>query len=109
MQLDDTFGVFDCPDAGQIAPKRNVSTTPLQALNLLNSSFMLQQAGYLAARVQETAGPDIAAQVSQVFRLAFQRGPTTKEQAAAEKLVRDHGLTALGRAVFSSNEFIFID
>jgi hypothetical protein len=29
MQLDDTFGAFDCPDAGQISPRRNTSTTPL--------------------------------------------------------------------------------
>jgi hypothetical protein len=34
---DGVFGVFDCPDGGQIAPKRTRSTTPLQALNLLNS------------------------------------------------------------------------
>ena len=44
MQLDNTFGAFDCPDGGQIAPRRNSSTTPLQALNLLNSPFAMQQA-----------------------------------------------------------------
>jgi len=29
--LDDFFGAFDCPDAGQPAPKRTSSTTPLEA------------------------------------------------------------------------------
>jgi len=72
MQLDDTFGAFDCPDAGQIAPKRNVSVTPLQALNLLNSRFLLQQSSFLAERAKE-AGADPVMQVKQVFRLAFQR------------------------------------
>jgi hypothetical protein len=109
MQLDDTFGAFDCPDAGQIAPKRNVSTTPLQALNLLNSTFVLQQAGFLAGRVQKEAGRETAAQVKQVFRLAFQRPPSARERAAAEKLVREHGLPALCRAVLNANEFIFVD
>ena len=58
MQLDDTFGAFDCPDGGQIAPKRNRSTTPLQALNLLNSPFMLQQAGFFAERLKKASRRD---------------------------------------------------
>jgi hypothetical protein len=109
MQLDDTFGAFDCPDAGQIAPKRNVSTTPLQALNLLNSSFVLQQAQFFAERVEKGAGADIAAQVKCVFALAFQRAPKEKELTAATKLVKDHGLAALCRAVLNANEFVFVD
>ena len=109
MQLDDTFGAFDCPDAGQIAPKRNVSTTPLQALNLLNSNFMLQQAKFFAARVEKDAGKDTAAQVRRVFALAFQRAPSEKELTAATKLVKDHGLAALCRAVLNANEFVFLD
>jgi len=109
MQLDDTFGAFDCPDGGQIAPKRNVSTTPLQALNLLNSHFMLQQAGYFARRVETEAGKEPVAQVTRVFALAFQRPPSEKELTAATKLVKDHGLAALCRAVLNANEFVFVD
>jgi mono/diheme cytochrome c family protein len=109
MQLDDTFGAFDCPDAGQIAPKRNVSTTPLQALNLLNSRFMLQQAGYFAKRVGADAGTEPGAQVKRCFALAFQRSPSEKELAAAIKLVKEHGLVALCRAVLNANEFVFVD
>jgi mono/diheme cytochrome c family protein len=109
MQLDDTFGVFDCPDAGQIAPKRNVSTTPLQSLNLLNSAFVLQQAGYLKERIEKEAGSSLTAQVKCAFRLTFQRQPSERELAAAEKLVREHGLSALCRALFNANEFVFVD
>ena len=109
MQLDDTFGVFDCPDGGQIAPKRNASTTPLQSLNLLNSAFMLQQAGFLAERVAREAGTDPIARVKLAFRLILQRLPSEKEATAAEKLVRDHGLAALCRALYNTNEFVFIE
>jgi hypothetical protein len=109
MQLDDTFGAFDCPDAGQIAPKRNVSTTPLQALNLLNSGFMVQQAGYLAERVAAEAGSDTEAQVKRAFSLAFQRAPSEKELSAARALVKEHGLAALCRALLNANEFVFVD
>jgi hypothetical protein len=109
MQLDDTFGAFDCPDAGQIAPKRSSSTTPLQALNLLNSPFVLQQAGYFAERLRKEAGDDVRAQVRRAFRLAFGRGPTGEEAAAAAALVRQHGLPALCRALFNANEFVYVD
>ena len=53
---DGVFGVFDCPDAGQIAPKRTSSTTPLQALNLLNSTFVMQQSRFFAERLEREAG-----------------------------------------------------
>src|SRR5690606_23952124 len=58
MEHDAVFSAFDCPDGGQIAPKRPRSTTPIQALNLFNSDFILQQAGLLAARVRQEAGDD---------------------------------------------------
>ncbi|MFM8271403.1 MAG: DUF1553 domain-containing protein, partial [Gemmata sp.] len=109
MQLDDTFGAFDCPDAGQIAPRRTVSTTPLQALNLLNSAFMVQQARFLAERVETDAGPDASAQVRRAFALAFQRPPGATELDAATRLVKEHGLAALCRAVLNANEFVFVD
>lgn len=104
MQLDGTFGVFDCPDGGQIAPKRNSSTTPLQSLNLMNGPFLLQQAGFLADRARTDADP-----TRQLFRLTFQRDPTTAERTAADPLVRDHGLPALARALLNANEFLHLD
>ena len=108
MQLDDTFGAFDCPDAGQIAPRRNRSTTPLQALNLLNSGFILQQAKILAERLKNEAGDSAAEQVRLAFELAFQRDPSAEEQAAAGKLIQDHGLEMFTRALFNANELLTV-
>lgn len=107
MQLDDTFGAFDCPDAGQIAPKRNRSVTALQALNLLNSRFVMQQAGFLAERLEHEAGQNRVAQIRLAFRLAFGRAPTSSESAAAEKLIAQEGLPIFCRALFNANEFVF--
>ena len=109
MQLDDTFGAFDCPDGGQIAPKRNSSTTPLQALNLLNAPFLVEQAKFLADRATSDAGKDPEVQVRRVFALAFQRPPSTKELEGALQLVKEHGLPALCRAVLNANEFLMVD
>ena len=108
MQLDDTFGAFDCPDAGQSAPKRTESTTPLQALNLLNSAFMVQQSEIFAKRVQAEAGNDVEQQVKRAFALAFQREPRAEELAGAAQLVRDEGLPALCRAILNANEFVMV-
>jgi hypothetical protein len=105
---DGVFGAFDCPDAGQIAPKRSRSTTPLQALNLLNSSFMMQQAEFFAARLAAEAGPEPEAQVCRAFRLAYQREPDKKEREASGKLIREQGTKIFCRALFNANEFVYL-
>ena len=43
-ERDAVFGAFDCPDAGQSTARRIESTTPIQALNLFNSRFTIEQA-----------------------------------------------------------------
>ena len=104
--LDDFFGAFDCPDAGQPAPKRTSSTTPLQALNLLNSHFAMQQAEAFANRAIKESGPDLTKQIRRAFELIFQRSPSAEEQLDSTALAKSHGLPTLCRALFNSNEFI---
>lgn len=103
--LDDFFGAFDCPDAGQPQPKRTASTTPLQALNMLNSHFALQQSGFLAERLKKEA-KNVDEQVTRAFHLLFNRAPNTDEQREAAAFAQSHGLPALCRALYNSNEFI---
>ncbi|HEY4261373.1 MAG TPA: DUF1553 domain-containing protein, partial [Schlesneria sp.] len=108
MQLDDTFGQFDCPDAGQITPKRTSSITALQALNLLNSQFIVQQSAMFATRLEHEAGPTVTKQVERAFSLAFLRNPTDEEQAASAEFIAQHGLPAFCRAMLNANEFLFV-
>ncbi|KAF0177298.1 MAG: hypothetical protein FD161_2526 [Limisphaerales bacterium] len=107
-ELDSTFGAFDCPDAGQVSPKRTSSTTPLQALNLLNSPFAVQQAQFFAERVEREAGQAKDAQVKRAFHLIFLREPVKEELVASVKLVESHGLPSLCRALFNANEFLTV-
>jgi hypothetical protein len=109
MQVDGVFGAFDCPDGGQTMPRRASSTTPLQALNLLNSGFMLQQAEFFAERLRREAGADVGAQVRRGFEVAFGREGTEKEIEAGVGLVRGYGLAAFCRAVFNGNEFLYVE
>jgi hypothetical protein len=108
MQLDEIFGQFDCPDAGQIAPKRTSSITALQALNLLNSRFIVRQSLLFSSRLRDSAGTDMAAQVRTAFRWAFLRDPSDDELVSAVQLVGEHGLDAFSRAMLNANEFLFV-
>ncbi len=108
VELDTLFGAFDCPDAGQIAPRRNLSTTPLQALGMLNSEFMQQQADRFAERLRSGAGESAAEQVRLAFRLAYGREAEADEVERAQALVASHGLPALCRAIFNTNEFLTV-
>ena len=100
---------FDCPDPAAAAPRRAATTTPLQALALWNGGFALRMAGALADRVTKEAPGDVPAQVRRAWQIVYQRDPTPEEAKLAAKLVADHGLAALGRALFNSNEFLTLD
>lgn len=108
MQQDAVFGAFDCPDGGQIAPRRQRSTTPLQALNLLNSRLVVQLSEHLAARLERAAPQDAAAQVQHAFHLLFSRQPNQQELADSVGFMDQHGLTSLCRAILNTNEFVFL-
>jgi mono/diheme cytochrome c family protein len=102
------FGAFDCPDAGQSTARRRESTTPIQALNLFNSRFTLEQAEAFAGRVKREAGDDIAKQIRHAYQLALSREPDAVELRATQPVVREHGLATLCRALFNANEFLFL-
>jgi hypothetical protein len=108
MEQDATFGTFDTPDAAQICPVRSRSVTPLQALNLLNSPFVLGRAAVLAGRLQAESGEQPAAQIRTAYQLLYGRAVTEPELQAAERLVADYGLVALCRALLNSNEFLIL-
>ncbi|MEY4483396.1 MAG: hypothetical protein RL693_848 [Verrucomicrobiota bacterium] len=102
------FGAFDCPDAGQSTARRRESTTPIQALNLFNSRFTIDESEALASRVKASAGNDIAKQIRLTYQLALSRDPSAEELHDIEPAVREHGLATLCRALFNSNEFLFL-
>ncbi len=102
------FGAFDCPDAGQSTAKRRESTTPIQALNLFNSRFTIDESEALAARVKKEAGNDTAKQIRRTYQLALNRDPEADELRDAVSAVQANGLATLCRAMFNSNEFLFL-
>jgi hypothetical protein len=100
---------LDCPDPSTTAPRRAVTTTPTQALALLNNRFILRQVEHFAARVRSEAGTDVDRQIERAYRLAYQRAPTAGELAEDRAIVARHGLAVLCRAILNSNEFVYVD
>jgi mono/diheme cytochrome c family protein len=99
----DVLNDFDLPDIAFAAPKRANTTTPLQALTLLNHSFTLDMAKALAARLQEGDA------VTQAYRFTFQREPNAKEHAAAAQLIATHGTESFCRALLNANELLYLE
>jgi hypothetical protein len=99
----DVLADFDLPDIAFAAPKRANTTTPLQALTLLNHRFTLDMADALAQRVD---GPEV---VETAYRVLFQREPTSTESGAAHALIAKSGVKAFCRALLNSNELIYLE
>jgi hypothetical protein len=77
------FESFDMPDTHESCARRNVTTSPGQALTLLNNELSLHWAEALAARVMESAGGNLDKQIDQAFRLAYSRPPDGAEKRMA--------------------------
>jgi hypothetical protein len=106
---DRIFTAFDFPDCGQVRAKRPVSTTPLQALNLMNSDFVVDQSNHLAERATREAGKDnLAGAVTRSFELLLSRKPTKGELTGALEVVSKRSLAIVCRALINSNEFAFL-
>ncbi len=98
---DKMFTAFDFPDCGQVRAKRPVSTTPLQALNLMNSDFVIEQAKFIAERAQLEAKKD---PLKRVFELLLAREPSEDERVACQET----DLQLVCRSLINSNEFAFL-
>ncbi|MFL5339661.1 MAG: DUF1553 domain-containing protein [Gemmataceae bacterium] len=97
---------FDCPEPSVKAPRRNVTTTPLQALGLMNNAFVQRQAKRLTERVRDAG--DVEAQARQMYRLTLGRPPTDAELRRAAALAREHGAASLAWVLLNASEFLYV-
>jgi hypothetical protein len=119
------LGLFDGADTNASTDRRVTSTTPLQALYLMNDPFVHTQARKFAERLLAERSDDTG-RVEFAYRLAFGRPPTTEEQSAAREYLDTVGekLRASGtgtdelavrawesfaRVLFMSNEFVYVN
>ena len=105
----DLMSDFDLPDCAFSTPRRSETTTPLQALTMLNHSFTLEMAAAMAQRLQREAGDDPAAQIRRAFELCYGQPATAEEVTECEAFVRDYDLTALCRVLLNSSRLIVVE
>ncbi len=115
----DMLRTFDFPPPTSHSPARDLTTTPLQQLFVLNSSFVTGQAETVAARLNaETADASPRERFVRCYQLLFQRDPRDEEIQLGERFLTD---PTTGGAVdpkrwrlyiqslLGLNEFLFID
>jgi hypothetical protein len=125
LQRHPYLAIFDGADPSASTPVRGTSTTPLQALFLLNDPLVHAQAAGFAAQVR-AAGADDHTRIAHAFHRLLARPATSEESAqardflaAARDTLRAHGTpddqleaeawTAFARSLLRLTEFVYLD
>jgi hypothetical protein len=112
--------LFDVPEPAAHSPARQLTTTPLQQLFVLNSPLMDRQSAALVERVfTELAEADTPTRIARCYDLLYSRAPRGEEIADAEQFLgratRELGLAERDawrhyvHALLGLNEMLFID
>lgn len=105
---DQMFTAFDFPDCGQVRAKRPVSTTPLQALNLMNSDFVQAQSQLIADRAKAETNGETKETIVRCFELLLTRSPAPDELADCIELAKATDVSLVCRTLMNTNEFAFL-
>jgi hypothetical protein len=128
-ELPQLFEVFDFADPDVATGRRDATTVATQALYLMNSPFVMEQAQQTARRLLALPGDD-AGRLADLYRRALGRAPTRRETQLALRFLADYRLgdksqaqgppanadllgddawTAVCLATFGCTEFRFVE
>jgi hypothetical protein len=122
--LNPMLSLYDAPETLTSAGRRNSTTTAPQALLLINSPYLRELSQAFAARLSPQSDDDPSTIVSRAYRLALNREPSSNELLAATQFIerqqedyeqdnaanaKSAALADFAQAVFSVNEFIYVD
>jgi hypothetical protein len=119
------LAIFDGADPSTSTAARVSTTTPLQALYLLNDPVVHEQSSCLADRIRRQQ-PDDPSRIRYAYQLLLARRPVSEEAASAaeflgsaRKLLAENGVAAeeieteswraMVRSLFRLNEFVYLD
>ena len=91
---------LDCADPSQMVPKRDETTTALQALALMNNPFITAMSEKFAVRANS---------IDEAVWLALGRAPARMERQMLNAYSQIHGMSATARLLFNLNEFAYVD
>jgi hypothetical protein len=98
--------LFDFPEATQTAPGRDVTTTTLQQIFMMNSLFIQNLADAAAQSATKATGE--AEQVGLLYRRVLARDPTAAEMKSALAYLQKGTLQRYAQVLLSTNEEIFL-
>jgi hypothetical protein len=101
------MAAFDATVFSESCDRRSSTTTPLQALALMNGDLVHEESAHLAQRISKEAGDDRSGQLNLAFAMILSREPS----AAELKHFAESGLTLEGicRVLLNSNEFLYVE
>jgi hypothetical protein len=111
------LGLFDGPDPNSSTAIRQISTTPLQSLFVMNDPFIHERAAHFASRLLREK-PDDPSRIDRAFAMLFARPPAPEEtelaathlaQLAAKGVPAEQAWQSLSRALLAANEFLYLD
>jgi mono/diheme cytochrome c family protein len=113
------LAAFDAADTDASCPVRFTTTQPAQALGMLNSDFVNEQAKVFAEDLRHQAGADPAAQIHLALRRTLQREPSAAEVERGVKFIQrmrkeqhlapEEALRFFCLLALNLNEFIYLD
>jgi hypothetical protein len=117
------LATFDGPDPNSSTAERTATTTPLQALFMMNDTFAHEQADHLAARLKGCSEPG---RIDAAYRLVFGRRARVQEVSEGSRYLEQFrqklraravaseeqdrlAWASFARALLTSNEFLYVD
>jgi phosphoglycolate phosphatase-like HAD superfamily hydrolase len=101
----DVMRLYDVPAPLAHIPMRQPTLNPLQALFVMNSSFVQEQAKALAEHVAGETTTE--AKIQSLYRKVFSRNATPDEMALGVKYLAAADTARYAQALLSTNEVIF--
>jgi hypothetical protein len=113
FELDAMLALFDFPDPNNHSSGRVETTTPLQKLFLMNSSFMVYHSDQLAEEIVGHSNDD-AQRLDFAFSTCFSRRPNADEKLYLLEFLRQAtepnvAWQKIAHSLLASNELLFID
>jgi hypothetical protein len=118
--MPDSLSLFDAADPSLVVGSRDATTVATQALYLMNSPFVQEQALKMAERLMASSRFDDVGRVTLAYQWALSRPPTRADLDRSISFIREYPLTqsggasgasavnawaALCQALFASGEF----
>lgn len=116
-KLDTMVNTFDTPDLHNSCARRDVTTTPIQALALMNGDWTLEHATAFARSVRGQSADD-EQRIELAYQAAFGRAPKAEERMAAAQFLKQNPVATgdpeqafvdFCHVLLNANEFIYVD